>query len=51
MLYNVDTTSIPDVEKTAKQRCTTMHQRYFSVASMLVKAILSPIGLVMIMDF
>ena len=42
MLHNVDTTSVPNVETTLKQR------RY--IVSTLVKAILNPIRLVMIMD-
>ena len=56
-LYNVDTTSVSDVETTSKQpyttskqRCTKLYQRCFNLAWTLVKAILSPIGLVMIMD-
>ena len=31
MLYNVDTTSVPDVEKTLNQRCTISIQSFFNV--------------------
>ena len=53
----VDASSVPDVETTLRNVETTLHnlgttliQRCFNLTSMLVKAILNPIGLVMIMD-
>ena len=56
-LHNVDTTSVPDGETTLRNVETTLHnvgtmliQRYFNLASTLVKAILNPIRLVMIVD-
>ena len=48
--HNVDTTSVAHVEATSKQRCTTLYQRFFNVASMLVRTISNPFGLVMITD-
>ena len=55
--HNVDTTSVPDIETTLKQRyttskprCTTLVQGCFNIVPTLVKAILNPTGLVMIMD-
>ena len=33
MLYKIDTTSVPDVETTPKQRCTTLVQRWHNVVS------------------
>ena len=56
-LHNVDTTSVREsvkttlhnVEATLHKVGTTLIQCCFSLASMLVKAILNPIGLVMIM--
>ena len=55
-LYNVDTTSVPNVETTLQNVKTTLHnidtklyQRCFNLAWTLVKATLNPIGLVMIM--
>ena len=57
-LHNVDTTSVPNVETTLQNVETTLHnvgttliQRCFNLASTLVKAILNPIGLVMIVDY
>ena len=51
---NVDTMSVPNVETRWKQGCTTLVetliQRCFNPASTLVKAILNPVGLVMVMD-
>ena len=56
-LYNVDTTSVPDIETTLYNIKTTFHnvdtklyQRFFNLAWTLLKAILNPIRLVMIMD-
>ena len=56
-LHDVDTPSVPDVETkwkqrytTSKQRCTTLYQRCFNLAWTLVKAILNPVGLVIIKD-
>ena len=56
-MHNVDTMSVPDVETTSKQCYTTSKQRYttliqrcFNLALTLVKAILNPIGIVMIMN-
>ena len=49
-LHNVDTASVPDVETTLQNVEATLIQRCFNIASILVKAILNPIGLVIIMD-
>ena len=49
-VHMVDTSSVPDVETTLRNDETTLYQGCFNLTSMLVKAILNPIGLVMIMD-
>ena len=56
-MRNVDTTPVPNVETTLHNVQTTLlnvgttlMQRCFNLASTLVKAILNPIGLVMIVD-
>ena len=46
---NVETT-LHNVETTLHNVGTTLIQRYFNLASTLIKTILNPIGLVMIMD-
>ena len=49
-LYNVSTRRWNNVETTLHNVHTTLYQRCFNVAWTLVKAILNPVGLLMIMN-